>query len=73
MNWVYLLGRRLCIPAVLSVLLLTGAGCAVDASSSRPTRSTLGQELVDLKKARDAGALTEQEYETERQWLLNHH
>ena len=32
---------------------------------------TLGQQLMDLKKARDAGAISEQEYETEKAKLLN--
>ena len=32
---------------------------------------TIGQELLDLKKARDAGAISEQEYETEKAKLLN--
>ena len=32
---------------------------------------TLGQQLLDLKKARDTGAISEQEYETEKAKLLN--
>jgi hypothetical protein len=32
---------------------------------------TLGQQLIDLKKAKDAGAITEAEYETEKAKLLN--
>ena len=33
-----------------------------------PTR---GQELIDLKKARDQGALTEDEYQAQRNRILN--
>ena len=32
---------------------------------------SLGQQLVDLQKARDTGAITEAEYETQRCRLLN--
>ena len=32
---------------------------------------TIGQQLLDLKKARDADAISEQEYETEKAKLLN--
>jgi hypothetical protein len=32
---------------------------------------TVGQQLLDLKKARDAGAITEQEYETEKAKILS--
>jgi hypothetical protein len=31
---------------------------------------TIGQQLIDLKKARDAGAITEAEYEAEKAKLL---
>lgn len=32
---------------------------------------TIGQQLLDLKKALDAGAITQQQYETEKAKLLN--
>lgn len=32
---------------------------------------TVGQQLLDLKKARDTGAITEQEYDDEKAKLLN--
>jgi hypothetical protein len=32
---------------------------------------TIGQQLIDLKKARDTGAITEAEYEAEKAKLLN--
>ncbi|HEV2329151.1 MAG TPA: SHOCT domain-containing protein [Verrucomicrobiae bacterium] len=32
---------------------------------------TVGQQLLDLKKALDAGAISEQEYETEKARILN--
>ena len=33
-------------------------------------QTTKGQELIDLKKARDQGALTEDEYQAQRNKLL---
>src|SRR5580658_7137405 len=32
---------------------------------------TIGQQLIDVKKAKDAGAITDAEYETEKAKLLN--
>lgn len=32
---------------------------------------TVGQQLLDLKKAQDAGAISEQEYEAEKAKILN--
>lgn len=32
---------------------------------------TIGQQLIDLKKALDAGAITQAEYETEKAKILN--
>lgn len=50
---------------------LTVAGC----SSSQVTKArlldvTIGQQLIDLKKARDVGALSTQEYEDQRAMLI---
>jgi hypothetical protein len=33
-------------------------------------KATIGQQLVDLKAAKDAGAITESEYQTQRAKLL---
>jgi hypothetical protein len=49
------------------------AGCAWSvggkATSPQPTR---GQELIDLKKAKDQGALTQEEYDNKRKQILEH-
>jgi hypothetical protein len=60
----------------LSAVALMLSGCVIamgnrDLGQPRATSPTLGQQLVDLKKARDAGALTEAEYEQQRQKLLD--
>jgi hypothetical protein len=70
------MNKLLRITALLGVL--TGAfafsGC-IAAIGNGPTPHsrpgvTLGQELIDLQKARDAGTLTEEEYQAQRGRLL---
>jgi len=39
--------------------------------SAPTTPPTLGQQLIDLQKARDAGALTDAEYQTQKARLLD--
>jgi hypothetical protein len=49
------------------------AGCVFsvgggkEVTSARPTR---GQELVDLKKAKDQGAISQEEYDAKRKQIL---
>ncbi len=37
----------------------------------QPKSPTRGQELMDLKKARDQGAITEEEYQNQKRKLLD--
>ena len=60
----------------ISILLLMFfiTSCSLlDVESSDVTNNytTVGQELIDLKKAYDEGALSEEEYNKLRQELLN--
>jgi hypothetical protein len=59
--------------AALSTTLLLaacgGGGSSVE-SRSEIRSTTTGQELLDLKAARDSGAMTEDEYETQREKIL---
>ena len=52
----------------------TLTGCVVAMGNRVPPgkegKPTLGNELTDLKQARDAGAMTEEEYQSARQRLL---
>jgi hypothetical protein len=54
--------------ALMTCLL---SGCAWSVGGERggmnPTR---GQELVDLKRAKDAGALTEEEYQAQKRKVI---
>ena len=57
---------------VLAAAMITG-GCSINVgnpSRHGPAGPTVGQELLDLKAARDKGVITEEEYEAKRQQLL---
>ncbi|HSD59490.1 MAG TPA: SHOCT domain-containing protein [Burkholderiales bacterium] len=54
--------------AALGVSACGGGGADV---KSEITTTTTGQQLLDLKKAYDAGAMTKDEYERERQRILS--
>jgi hypothetical protein len=62
-----------CAPILLSAaVFLTGCiGLQIGGGEKRPVhRPTVGQELIDLKAARDAGAITEAEFQSQRTRLL---
>lgn len=68
--------RKLLSPAALLLagLLLPGCIAAIGNRDNQPagrTNATLGQQLIDLQKARDTGAMTQAEYDMERARLLN--
>ena len=65
--------KKLFIPTVVTlsfVLLLTGCIAIGTGPKSQHTTATLGQQLVDLKTAKDTGAITEAEYEAQKAKLL---
>lgn len=58
------------------MLVLVGglAGCVSNNKGPMTTnlqRFTVGQELIDLKKAHDAGAVTDEEYEHVKSQLMD--
>ena len=59
--------------AVCGVLLFGVAACGGGGAEVRSevTTTTTGQQLIDLKKALDSGAMTQQEYEKERKKILS--
>jgi hypothetical protein len=64
---------RLAVPALL---LLSATGClsiggGSDTTSTTVVQPTTGQQLMDLKKALDTGAVSKEEYETLRQRILS--
>jgi len=56
----------------LSSLLLLSTGCVAAIGNREPARSsaTLGQQLIDLQKARETGAISESEYHDQRTKFL---
>jgi len=58
----------LCIVFLLGVVACGGGGAEV---KSQVTTTTTGQQLIDLKKALDAGAITKDEYDKERKKILD--
>lgn len=63
----------LLVPGLLAVSLLSGClnlqvGGGPKTEAPQPT---LGQQLADLQKARDAGAITDSEYQAQKNRLLN--
>ena len=63
---------RICL--ILSILFLAGglAGCGGGKAEVKTTTrtSTLGQELMDLDKAYQQGAITEEQYKEAKEALL---
>ena len=54
------------------LLALTGCSWSIGGGKDRvsTTQTTRGQELIDLKRARDQGAITQEEYENQRHQVL---
>ena len=63
----------LCLLAsIVATTLLTGClGLQIGGGSSKSDqKATVGQQLIDLKTARDTGAITDAEYQAEKAKLL---
>ena len=59
----------------LIIVALLFSSCAMDMSSQNNNRTTeihttRGQELIDLKKALDKGAITQEEYEELKEKIM---
>lgn len=63
---------RVVSATLLIATLLATSGCVAAIGNREPARSsaTLGQQLIDLQKARDSGAISEMEYQTQRAKFL---
>ena len=65
--------RREVVGVLLASLLATSlVGCSGGGAEvkSEVRTTTTGQELLDLKKALDSGAITQQEYDAQRKRVL---
>jgi hypothetical protein len=59
--------------ALAALLVLNGCVASIGNSGAQRGNATLGQQLMDLQKAKDSGALTESEYQAQKTRLLEHH
>jgi hypothetical protein len=68
-----MIGRSLIGVVISGVLLIGVAGCGGGGAEVRKegTTTTEGQQLLDLKKALDAGAMAQKEQEQQRAKALN--
>lgn len=60
-------GRRV-LPALAAIAALQG--CVAVGGTTRSDSPTLGKQLIDLKAALDAGAISEPEYQAAKSQLL---
>lgn len=58
--------------ALCAVVFLSGCVAAIGNRGTNPSNATLGQQLIDLQKARESGAITDAEYQTQKARLLDH-
>jgi hypothetical protein len=66
--------KKILTPAALALAAILGLSGCVAAIGNRDGKAngnvTLGQQLIDLQKAKDANAMTEAEYQTQKAKLL---
>jgi len=62
----------LALVSLSAITLLTGCiGLSIGSgTTSKPLSTTTGQELMDLQKAKDSGAITEAEYQAQKAKIL---
>ena len=66
--------KRICVILMLTVLTTMVSCIAVGAGGKKvENQPTLGQQLIDLKKAQDEGAISKQEYAELRDKLKKSH
>jgi Trk-type K+ transport system membrane component len=66
--------KKLLVPVLIGLFALTFlSGCSWSVGSGAKNATimpTLGQQLVDLQKAKEAGAITDAEYQAQKAKLL---
>jgi hypothetical protein len=68
--------KKLLIPALIGISAMTFLTGCLDlqlggGTTTHAVNPSLGQQLTDLKHAKDAGAITDAEYEAQKAKLLN--
>jgi len=67
--------KKLFLPALIGLSAMTLlTGCLAiqlgGGTTTHPQSPTLGQQLVDLQKAKDSGAISDADYQTQKAKLL---
>lgn len=65
-----MVGRGLLAGGVLAALMIGGCGGTTEVVQPSVNVS-VGQQLIDLKKARDSGALTDAEFQRQKEQLID--
>jgi len=68
--------KKLIIPILVGVSALTLLSGCIGLSigggtTSKPGTATVGQQLIDLQKAKETGAITDAEYQAQKAKILN--
>ena len=66
--------KKMIVPTALALsatLWLSGCVAAIGNRDAHHGSGTLGQQLIDLQKAKEAGAISEAEYQTQKARLLD--
>jgi hypothetical protein len=63
--------RRAAAVLALATVVAGGTGCASEEIVRARLDVTVGQQLIELKRAHDAGALSRAEYDRQRQQLID--
>lgn len=61
--------KRVAVILILCSALLVVSGCVASIGNRNPN-VTVGQQLIDLQKAKESGAITDAEFQTEKSKLL---
>ena len=67
------MSKKLMAAALLICVMMTLTGCVAAIGNGDTRGATVGQQLVDLQKAKDAGAITDVEFQEQKARLLKRH
>lgn len=65
------MARLLCVMALALALASCGGGGSTSRTSVENTTVSKGQQLIDLKKALDTGAISKSDYDSQRSKILS--